>query len=592
MWTDVESKIDFLNFNEVAYSINDIITTEELLPVSVGVFGDWGAGKSTIIELTKEKIRKNEQEYIQISFDAWLYQGYDDAKAALLETIASELLIIVKDNEGLYKKTKSLFARVNKIRALGIAADAGFATMGVPTGGLLGKLFGGISDKLTDDDISNDEAAIGEGIVAAKKFVGSNKDLISKEENKSPPQEIKAFRDEYSSILKEINKPLIIYVDNLDRCTPINAISTLEAIRLFLFLPKTAFVIAADEDMIRAAVQEYHKGSTVRHHTDYLDKLIQIPLYVPKPGVLEIRAYLFMLISIDMKLSLESRENIQKRLEESLQNAWQEDPVSIEQLVDELEDVDERYKGMLKNEFNIATKIAPILTSSENIKGNPRIVKRMLNQVRMRKKVADRRNMQLDEALITKFVIFERCAGKDATQHLYKIIDDESGFPAVLKKLESIDASEDDLVLPKQWEAVRDFIIDWSKLEPLLANKNLTSAAYLSRETIPLGSINAVISPAAKELVQTLLTIKVRSSGVAATAIAKTPSEEHVAVMDALIGYLKQEDSPAAKTPGMTGALCLAKSNSSCIATFDAYLSGLTPSRWVNVILKDLRGEE
>ncbi|WP_277870694.1 P-loop NTPase fold protein, partial [Vibrio splendidus] len=78
--SDKESKIDFLNFNEIAESIKDLITEKELMPISIGVFGDWGAGKSTILELTAKALEREEQEYIQIHFDAWTFQGYDDAK--------------------------------------------------------------------------------------------------------------------------------------------------------------------------------------------------------------------------------------------------------------------------------------------------------------------------------------------------------------------------------------------------------------------------------------------------------------------------------------------------------------------------------
>lgn len=56
MWSDKESNIDFLNFNETAESIKDLITEKNLMPISVGVFGDWGAGKSTILELTKSAL--------------------------------------------------------------------------------------------------------------------------------------------------------------------------------------------------------------------------------------------------------------------------------------------------------------------------------------------------------------------------------------------------------------------------------------------------------------------------------------------------------------------------------------------------------
>ncbi len=50
---------------------------------------------------------------------------------------------------------------------------------------------------------------------------------------------------------------LIVLIDDLDRCLPDVAINTLEAVRLFMFTEKTAFVIAADESMIRYAVKKH-----------------------------------------------------------------------------------------------------------------------------------------------------------------------------------------------------------------------------------------------------------------------------------------------------------------------------------------------
>lgn len=51
-------------------------------------------------------------------------------------------------------------------------------------------------------------------------------------------------------------------MENQLRCLPATAIDTLDAIRLFLFVPKTAFVIGADAGMIEYAVrQHFTKGS-------------------------------------------------------------------------------------------------------------------------------------------------------------------------------------------------------------------------------------------------------------------------------------------------------------------------------------------
>lgn len=51
--------------------------------------------------------------------------------------------------------------------------------------------------------------------------------------------------------------------------------------------------------MIRSSVADYFKGASQRHQIDYLDKLIQVPIRVPKAGVREIRSYLFMLYAIE-----------------------------------------------------------------------------------------------------------------------------------------------------------------------------------------------------------------------------------------------------------------------------------------------------
>nr|WP_253822779.1 P-loop NTPase fold protein [Vibrio aestuarianus] len=240
-------------------SIRDLIVEEDLLPLSIGVFGDWGAGKSSVLELAKDRIAEENSGHIQIHFDAWLFQGYDDAKAALLEAIARELISVAeaRGNQTVISRANKVYKRVDKIRALGMAMDIGATAFGIPTGGAISKLIGFARD-VTDEDGINEDSDTQGAIAAGQKLVRDSQNLLKAEKKLSPPEEIMAFRDEYASLLEALDSPLIVYVDNLDRCSPVNAISTLEAIRLFLFLPNTAFVVAADVDMIRTTVQEYH----------------------------------------------------------------------------------------------------------------------------------------------------------------------------------------------------------------------------------------------------------------------------------------------------------------------------------------------
>lgn len=584
MWSDKESDIDFLNFNETAESIKDLITEKELMPISIGVFGDWGAGKSTILELTKASLESDDQEYIQVHFDAWTFQGYDDAKAALLETIASTLVKKAADDKNLSAKAKEFAGRIDKIRLMGLLMDGGAALAGIPTMGGIQKIMGLFSG---GDDGELDVGDIKDAVDGAKDVAKKNKGLIKDKKTFSPPKEIKEFRKAYSDLLKEFDKPLIVYVDNLDRCSPFNAISTLEAIRLFLFLPNTAFVIAADEDMIRLAVPEYHKGASQRHQTDYLDKLIQIPVHVPRPGVLEIRAYLMMLTAQDHGITDTQLEKIRCALEESLRLSWKQPQITVDEL---LQDHSIEKHSELRSKFVVAEQLAPLLAESTNINGNPRIVKRLLNQVKMRKKTAHRRGMQLDEKTITKLVIFERCLGTQATNKLYELIDKENGYPKVLADLENSEVEFDEIKLPEEWKLDLAFIDKWSKLPPMFTEMDLTPAAYLSRESIPMGAVNAVMSGAAQKLVEELMKQKVRVSGVNSTAITTTPKEEYMSVMDGLIENFKLIGDWTERPTGIYGAVLLAKQDDKCSLSLLTFLKSLPRQRWLNPILKELEG--
>jgi predicted KAP-like P-loop ATPase len=587
MWSDKESKIDFLNFNETAQSIKDLITEKDLMPISVGVFGDWGAGKSTILELTKKSIEAEEQEYIQVHFDAWMFQGYDDAKAALLETIATKLVKQAKTDEGLSEKAKEFAGRVDKIRLMGLLMDGGSALAGIPTMGGFQKLLGFFGGEVADEDDELDKEDLTEVVDGAKKIAKKTKGLIKGRKVFSPPKEIKEFRKAYSALLEEFDKPLIVYVDNLDRCSPFNAISTLEAIRLFLFLPNTAFVIAADEDMIRLAVPEYHKGVSQRHQTDYLDKLIQIPVHVPRPGTVEIRAYLMMLIAQDHGVTDEQLESLRSGLEESLKLSWKQPQITIDEL---LENQDINDLPDLRGKFIVAEQLAPLLAESSNINGNPRIVKRLLNQVKMRRKTALRRGMQLDEKTITKLVIFERCLGTQATNKLYELIDQEKGSPQIIADLENLEMDISDIKLPEEWQIDIEFIDKWSKLLPKFSGIDLTASAYLSKESIPMGVVNSVMSGAAQKLVDSLMKQKIRGSVINVDSIKATPKEEYMAVMDGLIENFKSIGDWSEMPPGIYGARLLALEDQKCRSSFSTFLKNLPKHRWMSRIKKELEG--
>src|SRR6202011_3367656 len=121
MWPDNETERDFLNFSGVADTVAEIIVQARGRPISIGVSGAWGAGKSSMIKLIQSSMTQrapgeSEREFIFVEFNAWLYQGYDDARAALMDVIADKLQLEAAKRETAVDKVKDLVKRVKWLR--------------------------------------------------------------------------------------------------------------------------------------------------------------------------------------------------------------------------------------------------------------------------------------------------------------------------------------------------------------------------------------------------------------------------------------------------------------------------------------------
>src|SRR5262249_16617608 len=148
-------------------------------------------------------------------------------------------------------------------------------------------------------------------------------------------------------------------------------------------------------------------------------------------------------------------------------------------------------------------------------------VKRLLNVVRMRTAIARKRKMPLDEAVIAKLALFERCTEAAATEFLHNQISAAPlGKPDLLTRLEFAETEADvSELLPDQWQKHADVVKEWLRLEPKLAGIDLRPAVYLARETVPLRLSAAALAPKVRVAVEALLQTATLSSRGAAEAI-------------------------------------------------------------------------
>lgn len=131
MWKDLETKTDFVNHRGIAIAIAGLIHEKHLLPMTIGVHGDWGSGKSTVLEMVREELAKDETTAV-LFFNGWLFQGFEDAKIALMEAIIGELERDARWSLKIKKTATSLLKRVNWLK---VARKAAAAALAIPTGG-------------------------------------------------------------------------------------------------------------------------------------------------------------------------------------------------------------------------------------------------------------------------------------------------------------------------------------------------------------------------------------------------------------------------------------------------------------------------
>lgn len=571
MWADAETDLDFLNFSEVAELVAELISKPHLLPLSVGIFGTWGTGKSSVLKLVRKDLAKDESKYLVIEFDAWLYQDFDDARAALMSVIAKRLIEAAPSS--ITTTAKSLYARINKLRLLGLVLEGGAAAMGVPMFGALKKGVQSVGDTLAGTADADD----GEALKAASADVHDRaQGLINPASSAQPAEEITAFRADFGEVLKGVNKTLVVFIDNLDRCLPANAIHTLEAIRLFLFLPNTAFVIAADEEMIRHAVSQHFDTRSERLIADYLDKLIQVPVRVPKVGVQEARAYMFLLFLGLLIDDSKKRDAARMLLLERLQTSWRsERTFTVEEV---LSSIGMSGNAKLRSNLEMADRMAPMLALTARVEGNPRTIKRLLNVVQMRVSIAKKRQMPIEETVIAKMALFERCTDESSMRMLYDDINSSSnGRSDALTKLEEAleaDAAFDDS-LPEPWKTHRAFIRTWVGLEPSLKTLDLRPFIYLARETVPLRIVGSSLSPAALSAINSLSKVSTTSSQIGKKAASDIDPTERPRAMEALLRQARLNPEWGSARKDMNGAVLLARESGEAAILLKAFILDL-----------------
>jgi hypothetical protein len=415
LWDDNPSLVDFLGFDAVVKPIVDAIGTPDVDPLAVGVHSPWGGGKSTVLNLIEADL-KARGRCVVIRTDPWQYDNHDDVRGDLIAEVLDQLGEQFKKDAAARERVTDLVKRISWNR-IGLALAKGSLTMQWDPEELI------------------------------KAFTPSKR---------SDDKSMSGFKDAFSELvqgLPDVDR-VVVLVDDLDRCLPPAVMATLEGIKLFLAVPRMVFVIAADQDMVREAIA-VGLGETNRSGafaTRYLDKIVQLPVALPRLNQHDAEAYIGLLLAASEGASA-------PEIEALAQHCAARRKAGDRPLLHDMGDLD---WSPGQETLDLAAQLA-IGLSADRL-ANPRQIKRFLNAFGVRSIVADSRDIAIAPSALMKMLLLEDLH-KSSFEALATL--DPSARKALLTDWEAWGRGDEGSTKP---DAVHQNTQHWAGSDPHLAD--------------------------------------------------------------------------------------------------------------------------
>ena len=285
MWSDRETARDCLGYTSYVKVLANICTHKDLAPLTLGIFGPWGSGKTSLMQMLQNRIAKagetDAPKTKTLWFNAWRYEGREEAQSALIHAILAKLA----EDKTIIDDTKDLFNRLKE----------------------------------------------GASVLKLAKFISKTAVTMTpdlpglldcfKDESEKLARTMEAFDKDFDEVLKRAKVDrIVVFIDDLDRCSSSKVIETFETIKLFLNTPACTFVIGADSKKIAEAITDVYKVTDEPRQKakDYIEKIVQIPFSIPEQRMTDVTCYIGMLI-IGRHLADEGWTELIKDLRRSIQ---------------------------------------------------------------------------------------------------------------------------------------------------------------------------------------------------------------------------------------------------------------------------------
>lgn len=486
LWDDNPATVDLLGINTVAKIVQRALSNRALDPLTIGIHSPWGGGKTTTLNLLEATL-KVDGTFVIIRTNPWEYDDHSDVRGLLISEVVQTLAQTFKDTAGVSDKAKDLLKRISWSRVTTVVAKGLVTTQWRPDE---------IVDALTPQP-------------------------------RTVPKSMNGFREAFIEFLEMLPdvKRVVVLVDDLDRCLPDAVTATLEAIKLFLSVEKMAFVLAADQNLVRdaIAVSIDSSGRADRFASNYLEKIVQLPVTLPQLSSGRAGDYIALLFS----RTAAPNDAAFTALLEHCKSRREHGQVPV------LGDLSGLSWQPDENLLTFAQRVADGLAS--NTANNPRYIKRFLNALSVRMQIAKENGIDMDVAIIAKLFLLEDRFGKEF-EHLVGLSHTER--VQLLTDWEKWGRAQTET----RPEKVRDETREWATSAPALAATDLDRYFALAA-SFRNAALGALLDDSQIELARNLTSSSETVRSGAYDTFKEKPESEQAQIVDAMFSLVRSLDN-------------------------------------------------
>ncbi len=239
------------NFISLSKTISNLIRNSTP-HFTIGIYGEWGTGKTTLMKsidanFADKEMYEGGQKILPIWFNAWKYEREDNlATVSLLKTVGYSMA----GHQRFDTLSKTIF------KGLTIVSK---------------DMMQHIAMQIVEKQNSIDDEEIDKKMDYLNKLY---RDSVYYEGLDRITDEMRAIRE------KDPESRVVIFIDDLDRCSPNKALEVLESIKLFLDIEGFVFVIGLSHKTVTQLISHAYEATGIKGE-DYIKKIIQIPIKIP-----------------------------------------------------------------------------------------------------------------------------------------------------------------------------------------------------------------------------------------------------------------------------------------------------------------------